>query len=109
MFQNLLDLTREAIVKGILPDHAMTIVDINMARIAVRVGCQAGSSGRVAHAYPESVRPHLSALESFVGNVRLLSEGKTMEDNIDSWPRSYFRNINEAIPYIETSDLIDTI
>ena len=29
-----------------------------------------------------------------------------MEDNIDSWPRSYFRNISEAIPYIETSDLI---
>lgn len=71
MFQNLLDLTREAIVKGILPDHAVTIVDINMARIGC-VGCQAGSSGRVAHAYPESVRPHLSALESFVGDVRLL-------------------------------------
>lgn len=32
--KNLVDLTREAIVKGILPDHAVTIVDINMVRIA---------------------------------------------------------------------------
>ncbi len=75
MFQNLLNLTREAIVKGILSDHAVTIVDINMVRIGC-VGCQASL------------------------------EGKIMEGNIDSWPRSYFRNINEAIPYIETSDLI---
>jgi len=29
-----------------------------------------------------------------------------MEGNVDSWPHYHFRNISEAIPYIETSDLI---